>query len=122
MTNLVNDDWSTFPHQSQQGYHCQLQRSLRQNRDVNIMKALYSNQKGITPTSSLTRPPPPPPPPQSSRYDNVKLISIDDDHGNKLILRTKAFNSLSTSSLVLPSPVAITVFDITTFRYNHIRL
>ncbi|KAG2220446.1 hypothetical protein INT45_004188 [Circinella minor] len=119
MTKRLNDDWSTFPHVR---FACAA--LLSGMVIINHNKALIVNcnevygrtksvdehhegfiiKKGIVPTSSL-------PPPLQRIFDYALLTFrvlpyldhdfIDDDHGHKLILGTKTFNSLSTSSLRL---------------------
>ncbi|CEJ05243.1 hypothetical protein RMCBS344292_19188 [Rhizopus microsporus] len=57
----------------------------------------FKIKKGMLPISSL--------PPQNSEYQNVHVACMNDQDGVKLVIGTKAFNGLITSSLRLDSVV-----------------
>ncbi|ORE06800.1 hypothetical protein BCV72DRAFT_256168 [Rhizopus microsporus var. microsporus] len=91
-SRLLNTDWSTFPHIK---YACSVMLAgmallincnevYGRTRSIDIHRESFTIKMG-----------------PNSRYNNVWVTTITDDHGCKLVFGTKSFNSLSTSSLRL---------------------
>ena len=101
--------------------HIQLSYSLDQvpifisqlNKATNVISYFQSAEKGDNHSLSLCLPP------VTTKYPNTWSLIINDDEGEKLIIRTKTLNALITSRLRMDSiHEAIVGGIITTFELD----
>ncbi|ORZ12371.1 hypothetical protein BCR42DRAFT_453705 [Absidia repens] len=110
MADFLNTDWALYPQMrfatsrvlagtlllnesSGQALVVNTVEVYGRQRTIDSHRECFKEFKNKSPTSSL--------PPPTSRYPFVWPTSLDDDDGRKLVIGTKVFNALVTSSLRL---------------------